>query len=598
MGRSSYAAVVAAALLAGTGCDGCKAGNTGEGGGGQASTGKGSPAANGTGGSTGSFTTSNSTGSGDCIECSADLHQIVTCDGTLIMECPPDQGCSPDGTCVPACTSAELNKSTIGCDFFSVTPGVIAESRGSCFAVMIANTWTSPIAIQAEYGGQTIDASAYTYIPQGQGQSLTYAPLTGGMLGPGELGILFLSKYESGDIFQVDCPVQQALEMNTQVDDGSGSYTGVTGLGQGFHITTTAPIVAYDVYPWGGASSFVSSATLLLPTPTWGTNFVTADAWGPQFGNPWTQIVAAEDGTVVTMVPKTNVVGGNGLPGGAANTTMTFTLNRGQVAQFLQPERLAGSVLQSDKPVSVWGGSSCMNVPDGVVACDAAHQQLLPVQALGNQYAAVRYPSRGGSDDQAPYMIVGTVDGTTLTYDPFTPAGAPPTIDQGTVAVFFTDQPFLVTSQDADHPFYMAAYMTGGQLGNDTGDPEYVNLVPPPQYLDYYLFATDPTYANTALVFVRKKDQNGLFQDVVLDCMNPVTGWQPLDGAGDYEVARVMIVQGFQPVGSCNNGAHTATSEVPFGLTIWGYDAYASYAYPAGMSVEPINTVVVPPVPQ
>ena len=59
-----------------------------------------------------------------------------------------------------------------------------------------------------------------------------------------------------------------------------------------------------------------------------------------------------------------------------------------------------------------------------------------------------------------------------------------------------------------------------------------------------------------------------------------------------------MIVQNFAPVGSCYNGAHTATSEVPFGLTVWGYDQYASYAYPAGMSVEPINTVVVPPVPQ
>jgi hypothetical protein len=595
MERLTCAGLAAAAILFMTGCDGCSAGNDDEGGG--AGGGASGPGP-GSGGSTGAFTDTTGTGSSGCIECSADLHNVVDCDGNVILACPPDQGCSPDGTCVPACQSAELNKSTIGCDFFSVTPGVIAESRGSCFAVMIANTWTSPISIMAELGGMSIDASAYTYIPEGQGASLTYTPLAGGMLEPNRLGILFLSKYESGDIFQVDCPVPQALEMNTQVDDGTNSYTGITGLGSAFHISTTAPIVAYDVYPWGGAQSYVSSATLLLPTPTWGTNFVTADAWGPMYGNPWTQIVASQDATTITMVPVVDVVGGNGLPGGPANTPMTFTLNRGQVAQFLQPTRLAGSVLQSDKPVSVWGGSSCMNIPDGVAACDAAHQQLLPVQALGNEYVAVRYPTRGG-DDSAPYMIVGMVDGTAITYDPAAPPGAPAMVNQGQVAVFFTDQPFHVRSQDVDHPFYIAAYMTGALTNPATsGDPEYVNLVPPQQYLSSYLFATDPTYADTSLVFVRKKAADGTFKDVHLDCMDPVTGWQPLDAAGNFEIARVMIVQAFQPVGSCANGAHTATSEVPFGLTAWGYDIASSYAYPAGMSVEPINTVVVPPVPQ
>ena len=36
---------------------------------------------------------------------------------------------------------------------------------------------------------------------------------------------------------------------------------------------------------------------------------------------------------------------------------------------------------------------------------------------------------------------------------------------------------------------------------------------------------------------------------------------------------------------------------MPFGITVWGYDSASSYAYPAGASVKPINTVVVPPVP-
>ncbi len=577
-----------------TGCGTCDAGvddlggNSNDGGNGSGN--------NNAGGSTGDFMADGG-GTSGCTTCSADLHQILDCDGNFIQECPPETGCGAGGTCVPACQSAAENKSTIGCDFYSMTPGVIAESRGSCFAVMVANTWTTPISLQAEYAGQSIDASAYTYVPTGSGAGLTYQPLAGGTLAPGQLGILFLSKYESGDIFQIDCPVPQALEINTHVDDGTGAYPGVTGLGNAFHITTTAPIVAYDVYPWGGSPSFVSSATLLIPTPAWTTNYVTADGWDANYGNPWTQIVAAEDATTVTFVPVAAVNGGGGLPAGAANTPLTFTLNRGQAAQFLQVTRLAGSVIDADKPVGVWGGASCMNIPAPSVGfCDAGHQQLLGVQNLGNEYLVARYPSRGG-DDNAPVTFVGVVDGTTLVADPPLP-GVPATLNRGQVVTMSTTEPFNVKAQDADHPFYVAAYMTGSGMGSGIGDPEYVNIVPPLQYLNSYLFATDPTYRYTSLVFKRKKDANGFFQDVNLDCMGPVTGWIPVGTGGQYEVARFNIVQGGAPVGSCDNGVHTATSDVPFGLSVWGYDQDVSYGYPAGMSVKAINTVVVPPVPQ
>lgn len=525
--------------------------------------------------------------------CSWDLHAVVDCNDAVVTQCPSDQGCNPQGGCVPACEAAALNASTFGCDFFSVTPATIAEARGGCFAVMIANTWTTGITIGAEYGGQTIDAMAHTYVPVGSGTGLTYQ-LAGAELAPGQLGLLFLSKYESGDVYQVDCPagVTQALELPTQLD--------ATGVGSAFHITTSAPTVAYDVYPWGGAASYVSSATLLVPTPTWGTNFVTADAWQASAGYPFTQIVASQDATTVTMVPVANVQGGGELPAMTANAPTSFTLNRGQVAQFIQAERLAGSTLQADKPISVWGGASCMNIPVALGACDGAHQQLVPVQMLGNQYVGARYPSRGG-DDSAPYTLVGMVEGTTLSYDPQPSANAPATIGRGQVVSFWTEQPFVVTSQDGDHPFYLSAHMTGAQTDtaapDSMGDPEWVNLVPPQQYLAYYLFATDPTYGNTALVFIRQKGSDQLFHDVHLDCLDPVTGWVPVGAGGAFEVARVMIVEQGQGVGGCNSGVHTASSDVPFGLWVWGYDWCSSYSYPAGMSVEPINTIVIPPVP-
>ncbi|HEY0254805.1 MAG TPA: IgGFc-binding protein, partial [Kofleriaceae bacterium] len=219
----------------------------------------------------------------------------------------------------------------------------------------------------------------------------------------------------------------------------------------------------------------------------------------------------------------------------------------------------------------------------------------------------VRYRNRFPAiEESVPWRMVGGVDSTTLTYSPSQPAGAPSTLQLGQVAEFSTGTPFTVSSQDADHPFYMSAHMTGCQDINDggdcRGDPEFVNVVPPDQYLSSYTFFTDPTYPETNLVLTREK-KNGLFADVNLDCIGQVSGWMPIDAADEIEFARVDLVTGnFASVGSCNNGLHVATSTQPFGMTVWGWGnastglfatTYVSYAYPAGAAIKPINNVVI-----
>ncbi|APR86894.1 hypothetical protein A7982_12243 [Minicystis rosea] len=545
----------------------------------------------GSGGSPDLTVGSGSTGSGgDCSgpRCSADLHSIVDCDGNVIETCPDDLGCGENGQCVAPCAAATANASTIGCDFYSVVPGPEFVTRGSCFAVMLANTWKTPITITAERAGQTLDLAGMARTPKGAGASLTYAPLTNGELAPGELAILFLAQAPSGGLFFSPCPtgVTPGVNLDTSING--------TGAGDAFHIKTSAPVVAYDIYPYGGAKSYVSSATLLIPTTAWGTNYVATDGWAADpatGGQPFVQVVAAEDDTSFTIAP----VG--------ASAPATYNLARGQVMQLMQDAELAGSPITSTKPVSVWGGSSCMNIPVGKYACDSGHQQLAPVRALGHEYVAVRYRDRKlGVVESVPWTLIGAVDGTTLTYDPAPPANAPTQLQGGQVARFDTGSAFTVKSQDADHPFYASGHMTGWTTITQSsiegvGDAETVNVIPPEQWLSSYLFLTDPTYANTHLVFLRKKTKDG-FRDVELDCAGVIGGWAPVGSGGDYEYARVDLVVAGAAQGACNSGAHTAKSAAPFGLTVWGWDNAVSYAYPAGMSTQPINTVVVPAVPK
>ncbi|HEY4180877.1 MAG TPA: IgGFc-binding protein [Kofleriaceae bacterium] len=518
--------------------------------------------------------------------------------------CTGNDVCS-NGQCVNACQAAADTKSSIGCDYYSVTPDVIEELHGACFAAYITNTSNEAVAITVDRGGVSLPVQDFARVPTGQGQSLTYAPLPNGMLPPGQIAILFLAR--NGTLSE-SCPagITPAVTATDAAVHG-------TGRGAAFHITTSAPTIAYDIFPYGGGDAAATSATLLLPTSVWDVNYVGVDAYarsqaGGADAAPYVVVVGKEAGTTVTVNPTAAIVGGTNVPGTPQGITATYTVGAGEILQFTQNAELAGSAITSDKPVGVWGGATCLNIPVATAACDSAHQQIPPVKAMGNHYAAVRYRNRyPGQEESVPWRFVGAVDGTTLTYSPSTPAGAPTTLAKGQVAEVSAPGPFVVSSQDIDHPFYMSAHMTG--WGNvmtgfapDRGDPEFVNIIPPEQYLANYTFFTDPTYPETNLVLTRMKT-NGAFSDVMLDCGGTVTGWTQIDPADTMEYTRVDLVTGnFQSVNGCNNGFHTAKSTLPFGLVVWGWGTTASapftstavsYAYPAGASVKAINTVVI-----
>jgi hypothetical protein len=534
--------------------------------------------------------------------CSADLHEVLDCDGDVVDLCPDDMGCSTQGTCVPACQAADEGKTTIGCDYYAISPDVIPEGQGGCLAAFIANTWNAPVTITVERAGVDLPLAGFARIPSGSGQTLTYAPLEDGQLQPGQVAILFLARY--GGVLN-NCPAGVTPAYTT-----SDAAVHGTGYGEAFHITTSRPVVAYDIYPYGGGDSAATSATLLVPTSAWDVNYVAADAFRKSvivgFAEPSIALVGKVDGTSVTVRPVAAINGGAGVAPGPANVPTTYTIDRGQILQFTQPVALVGSAIQSDQPIGLWGGATCLSIDVSDFACDSAHQQVPPVKALGHRYAGVRYRDRyPGIPEDVPWRMVGAVDGTVLEYSPSTPAGAPASLEQGQVAEFWTTEAFTVTSQDAEHPFYMSAHMTGcshtgGGGGDCRGDPEYVNVVPTDQYLSEYTFFTDPTYPETHLVFVRKRE-GGEFAPVELDCVGIVGGWQPL--GDDFEYTRVDMVTGnFTPVGDCNNGLHRARSDNPFGLVVWGWGSSASgafftqavsYAYPAGAAVRPINEVIV-----
>jgi hypothetical protein len=492
----------------------------------------------------------------------------------------------------PDCSAAAAQRGNAGCSFYAAE--IADMGQEGCFAMFVVNPGRESVKLRLDRSGESFPLAQVARIPQGGGRNLTYAPFDEAAgLPPDQVAILFMSFGPGG----THCPEGIAPAVTNPV--------GTRYPQQAFHLVSDNPVVAYQIYPYGGAGSHITSSTMLLPEESWGTNYLAAT---PRVSQSFVAIIAAQNGTEVKF-----------LESGGSNPSYA-RLNAGDVTTFWGPgmgRGLSGAIVNANKPVALIGGTPASYIPgyseSNVCCADSAHQQIPPLSAWGHEYVGVRHRSRQAYEEQGLWQLVGVVGGTSLSYSPSAPQGAPSSLAAGQVVEFLASEPFVVRSQDPAHPFYLGTFMTSAnfmappQMSSD-GDPEFVNVIPAEQYGSTYTFFTDPTYPETNLVVVRKRGENGQFADVTLDCAaTVVSNWKPV---GSYEFARVDLVTGdFQPViTGCDNGRHVMTSSAPFALTVWGWGtagvkigneptADTSYGYPAGAGLRPVNAVMPPLIP-
>jgi len=510
--------------------------------------------------------------------CSADLHSVTDCDGNVVQTCPSNMGCFA-GACEDACKATDDGKSALGCEFYGVVPDVLPQNglEGGCYAVAITNQWSSPMTVTVDRAGTSLPNALYA--TSGSGNAMTFSSIS--QVSPGQTALLFLSNSPNA---KPACPTGVTPAMTT--DPAAHG----TMIGDAFHIKTSLPATAADYVPFG-ASAFIASASVLLPTHAWDKSYVVVDGYvASQIagGVPSTDIVALEDNTIVYFTPVADIVASNTVAGATANQLQKYVISKGQVLQITQKADLTGSVVTSSAPIGMWGAHTCMNIDPSSAFCDSGHQQLPGVTAMGSDYAAVRYKNRTSTDESPPWRIVGAAAGTQLTFDPAV-SGAPSTLAVGQLATFTSAGPFRVKSQDGQHPFYLSGHMTGGNAYGQLGDPEFVNVVPSKSWRSAYTFFTEPGFPETSLVVVRES-VNSVFQDVKLDCAGTLTGWAAIDATNLYQYTRLDLSTGnFSGQNGCDNGAHTATSAGPFTVTTWGWGnsttgTYSvSYALPSGL---------------
>lgn len=565
------------------------------------------------GNDSGGFVLDGDPDTGGTLGCSADLRAVVDATGKAIKTCPADQGCA-GGVCVPACAAAASSRGNVGCDFRMATPLAYGTTLPPCFAVVVANTWPRPAKLTVSRGSTTFDATKFGRIPiNGKPPSeWTAIPATG--IPVDEVAVLFLSS-DPASVFPengvpMKCPITPAVDASTMLE-GSGK-------GTAFRVVSDTPVSAYDVLPYGGARSHFPSAELLFPTTAWGDNYVTIATPPGTHSTPgplWGQVLATEPDTSVRVLPSVDLPASGAFAAAPKGKTATFVLQSGEYLQWQLPSGsldMSGTIVLADKPVAVMAGNRFFRLqPTEAPGGESTHQQILPVRALSSEYVAAPFETRrlDLAAEEIPYRIVGAVDGTTLAFDPPI-AGAPATLDRGSIADFKATGPFRVFSQDAAHPFAAAQLMPTANVASGSrpgatapgyaarlGDEEFVVMMPAAQFLSKYVFFTDPAYATTNLALTRVKTGKG-FADVKVDCLGAVGGWKPVGTSGKYEVTTVDLVRAGVGVGSCVNGRHVAESDGPFGVVVWGLDSYSSYAYPAGGNAATLSSITVEPSPK
>src|SRR5262245_29914859 len=99
------------------------------------------------------FQVDGSDDSGDCVECSSDLHNIVKCGtNTVVQTCTGKTACG-GGSCVDACDAAAANKSSIGCDYYAIPSDAWSTTfnsggaAGNCFAAFVNNNWSADMNV-------------------------------------------------------------------------------------------------------------------------------------------------------------------------------------------------------------------------------------------------------------------------------------------------------------------------------------------------------------------------------------------------------------------------------------------------------------------
>ncbi len=212
----------------------------------------------------------------------------------------------------------------------------------------------------------------------------------------------------AGEVAKVELPDKTQVTFPTEGDNPTVSDFGV-------HITSTVDISAYMGFPM----TFVRTGFLGLPVDALGTRYRVLSYEANDASTSEVTVVGTADNTKVTLTlldgaKKTVTIDeGETFAYSPALETLDTPLDpcaaSGGTCPVTEASDATGIVVTSDKPVGVFGGAGCANIPIDKGACNAIQQMLPPTSAWGTEFYSVRLGTRIKGDT---YRVLADQDGT------------------------------------------------------------------------------------------------------------------------------------------------------------------------------------------
>ncbi|MBH23237.1 MAG: hypothetical protein CMH57_02010 [Myxococcales bacterium] len=545
--------------------------------------------------------------------------------------CGEDEVCR-GGLCVDLCDIAEQTRSYIGCEYMvAELPNPLLELNEP-FGVVVANIDPLLEATISVYDDYQPDRESYSRLVnqveitrrgERDGSATVQSHIEEA---DGEIRLIEVT--QARDIVLPPLAVATLLfEREGSLNDTAGAF--VANNERTRRLISSRPVVAYQFNPYCCNFSYTNDASLLLPIYALGTRYtaIVPPDWAvpnsgrTQFFNGGLVVVAHEDDTQLTFTfPKEARLTPSlsrelALPSGPGGHDRPFewstTLRSGDMLYIRSGTTsevrswMTGTRVEGNKTFAAFANHECTYIPHGLAACDHLETQLTPDETWGRRYVLAPFARRSLapsevmywhllSGDQGATLTLGDELDLSSTLSPFSSAATncldlfdregrrTITLPPNTDCILGTQDPVVATANQA---ISVVGYISGERSAEQpcgdveycsSGDPAMFTLPPTEQFRRSYTFLVPETYAFDFMTLILPVGAAGTvtFNGEPLDLNGP--GIEALNAPGsEFAVVHVPI----------RDGAHRVEASAPFGLLVYAYDKYVSFAYPGGLNL-------------
>ena len=356
-----------------------------------------------------------------------------------------------------------------------------------------------------------------------------------------------------------------AMQNTTTVVPLGGSYQVFSSINRSKGIHISAGDKAVSVYGLN-YNEFTSDAFLALPCSR-----LTVDQYeyyGMTYDNTrWESqllIVGCEDNTTISIA------------------STTITLNQMETYLHETSNDNTGTRIVSNKPLSVFSGALCTNIPADKEACDHITEQFPPTATWGTHFLSASFSGRMSGDI---YRVLTSQPSTNVTVN-CTTYSQPQAYSLATAGAWqeLTTPANSFCVIESNNPLLVVEFALGSET-DGIGDPFMMMIPPIEQYSNGYVFnALSEFVINCITMFVSPEcfQPENIFLD---DKSQEEANWTTIycaDGTVCGHAAYASLEGGEHQL------YHNDTSAV-IGVVVYGFNSYISYGYSGGLELSPLR---------